>query len=169
MTDANEVPRLIEGLYQKFLPPTMVFFRRVLNSGPGRKEDQKIGDRMIEAGWTRPFLQRFLFVWLTELEHFSQWWPEMALRHTESEIQKGGIRRNFLADDMMPYGGQTIYEWFTRGFLKGPYAMPWNNAEATRMILRKVRASLPKGRVLPEEAEKLLALRGVRIVEKPKK
>ena len=101
-------------------------------------------------------MSEFFFGWLVQIE-------------TIAKKHYGGIVRTGQFDDALTYiSGQTIYDLFAGGSIRGPYLLPWDNAVAFREHVLKPAASLMRSyqkdakMKIPPEAKHLLEMRGLK-------
>jgi hypothetical protein len=164
MIDPNLVASLLQGLETRFLLITWSWCNGIVQESfeeqAGRPPLGKKEKELIQghgALMCRRIMSEFFFGWLLQIE-------VIARNHD------GGVVRLSRFDDALTYiSGQTIYDLFAGGGIRGPYGLPWDNAVEFRERVLKPAASLMRSfqkddaMKIPPEARKLLELRGLRI------
>lgn len=162
MIDAGLVAALIHKLETRFLLITYSWCTAFEYEGfermgvkPSAEQERML--KAIGARESQRLRSEFLFAWLVQIEHLAR-------------IAQGGVVHLKAFDDAMVYmSGQTIYDLFADGCVRGPYAMPWDNAAAFIKKVLKPVASLMRSfegdenLKIPPEARRLLELRGLTI------
>jgi len=156
------VPSLIYGLETRFLLMTWAWCNHVecerhgLKDLPKRRKDNEYIQARGALAAQR-IRSEFLFAWLVQIE-------------TIARRSHGGVVHLEAFDDALTYlSGQTVYNLFASGAVRGPYRWPWDNAYAFREKVLKPVAGLMRSyekdenMKIPPEAVKLLELRGLKI------
>lgn len=163
MTEIEQsVPSLIYALESRFLLVTWAWCNQVecerygLKELPKRRKDNEYIQARGAIAAQR-IRSEFLFAWLLQIE-------VIARRNHDGVVQLSGF------DDALTYlTGQTIYNLFAEGSVRGPYRWPWDNASSFREHVLKPAASLMRSyerdesMKIPPEAVKLLELRGLKV------
>lgn len=162
MSDDRTVPSLLYGLESRFLLVTWSWCNAVVQEGfeshaghPPCDEHENEAVQAHGAIMCRQLLSEFFFSWLVMTERRAR------------EFDGGVVRRARLDEAMLWGGGQLLYDLFASGCIRGPYALPWDNAEKFREGVLKPAVSLMRGyeqdpnAIFPPEAKKLLELRGL--------
>ena len=162
MSDPDLVASLIHGLETRFLLITYSWCTDLQYEGfrsYGREPDAD-EERMLKglgAHESQRIRSEFLFAWLLQIENIAK------------SSQDGIVHLRGFDDALTYISGQTIYELFSTGAVRGPYLLPWDNATSFIENVLKPVASLMRGyeqdesMKIPPEAVKLLELRGLKV------
>jgi hypothetical protein len=158
----DPVPRLLHGLETRFLLITWSWCNSLAEESfaaqAGRAPRGEKEKKLIQAhgaAMCKRLLAEFFFGWLLMTERYAK------------EFDKGVVRRARLDETMLWGGGQLLYDLFATGCVRGPYGLPWDNAENFREYVLKPAVRLMRGyerdpkAIFPPEAKKLLSLRGL--------
>jgi len=163
MSENDElVSSLIHSLETRFLLITWAWCNHVECERYGfkelpkrRKDNEYVQARGALAA--QRIRSEFLFAWLLQIE-------TIARRSGKGVVHLEGF------DDALTYlSGQTIYNLFADGSIRGPYRLPWDNAYAFREHVLKPVVGLMRSYEndpalkIPPEAVKLLELRGLKV------
>lgn len=160
MQDERLVPSLIYGLESRFLFITLCWCisieREALGLGPlpkGKKHPKEV--QAYAAYASRRIMSEFFFSWLVTIEACAR------------EVDGGVVRKERFDEAMLWGGGQCLYNLFASRCVRGPYALPWDNAFKFRQrVLIPVAGMMREDErlasaVIPPEAKQLLELRGL--------
>jgi len=164
MIDPRHVASLLHDLETRFLLVAWSWCNSIaeetFEEQIGRPAQGKQEKELIQAHGAlmcRRLLSEFFFGWLLQIE-------VIARNHD------AGVVRLSRFDDALTYiSGQTIYDLFAAGGVRGPYGLPWDNAVEFREHVLKPAASLMRSfqkdeaMKIPPEAMMLLELRGLTI------